>query len=143
MSFDYIKTFLFSFTSQEIGKDVRTDMLKGLMNTDIAYFKQEKEGDIISKILNESSTIENFISGTLPNLITVPLTLILTLCALLILNVKLTLACFVACSFNSIWNRFCIETYKDKSDSSTEFIRKYNIRSARRYKGNRSYKNIF
>lgn len=96
VSFDYIKTFLFSFTSQEIGKDVRTDMLKGLMNTDIAYFKQEKEGDIISKILNESSTIENFITGTLPNLITVPLTLILTLCALLILNVKLTLACFVA-----------------------------------------------
>ena len=96
VSFDYIKTFLFSFTSQEIGKDVRTDMLKGLMNTDISYFKQEKEGDIISKILNESSTIENFISGTLPNLITVPLTLILTLCALLILNVKLTLACFVA-----------------------------------------------
>ena len=95
VSFDYIKTFLFSFTSQEIGKDVRTDMLKGLMNTDIAYYKQEKEGDIISKILNESSTIENFISGTLPNLITVPLTLILTLCALLILNVKLTLACFV------------------------------------------------
>ena len=77
VSFDYIKTFLFSFTSQEIGKDVRTDMLKGLMNTDIAYYKQEKEGDIISKILNESSTIENFISGTLPNLITVPLTLIL------------------------------------------------------------------
>ena len=96
VSFDYIKTFLFSFTSQEIGKDVRTDMLKSLMNTDIAYYKQEKEGDIISKILNESSTIESFISGTLPNLITVPLTLILTLCALLILNVKLTLACFVA-----------------------------------------------
>ncbi|TKZ35517.1 ABC transporter ATP-binding protein, partial [Brachyspira catarrhinii] len=96
VSFDYIKTFLFSFTSQEIGKDVRTDMLRGLMNTDIAYYKQEKEGDIISKILNESSTIENFISGTLPNLITVPLTLILTLCALLILNVKLTLACFIA-----------------------------------------------
>ena len=96
VSFDYIKTFLFSFTSQEIGKDVRTDMLKSLMNTDIAYYKQEKEGDIISKILNESSTIESFISGTLPNLITVPLTLILTLCALLILNVKLTLACFIA-----------------------------------------------
>lgn len=96
VGFDYIKTFLFAFTSQEIGKDVRTDMLKGLMNTDIAYYKQEKEGDIISKILNESATIENFISGTLPNLITVPLTLLLTLCALLILNVKLTLACFIA-----------------------------------------------
>lgn len=96
VGFDYIKTFLFAFTAQEIGKDVRADMLKGLVNTDIAYFKQEKEGDIISKILNESATIENFISATLPNLITVPLTLLLTLCALLILNVKLTLACFIA-----------------------------------------------
>lgn len=96
VGFDYLKTFLFAFTAQEIGKDVRADMLKGLMNTDIAYFKQEKEGDIISRVLNESSTIENFLSGTLPNMITVPLTLILTLTVLLLLNVKLTLACFIA-----------------------------------------------
>ena len=96
VGFDYLKTFLFAFTAQEIGKDVRADMLKGLMNTDIAYFKQEKEGDIISRVLNESSTIENFLSGTLPNMITVPLTLILTLAVLLLLNVKLTLACFIA-----------------------------------------------
>lgn len=96
VSFDYVKTFLFQFTAQEIGKDVRSDMMRGLLNTDIAYFKQEKEGDIISKVVNESSSIENFISNTLPNMITVPLTLILTLIMLLILNVKLTIACFVA-----------------------------------------------
>ena len=96
VSFDYLKTFLFQFTAQEIGKDVRADMLKGLMNTDIAYFKQEKEGDIISRVLNESGTIEGFLSGTLPNMITVPLTLVLTLAVLLLLNVKLTLACFIA-----------------------------------------------
>ena len=96
VGFDYVKTFLFAFTAQEIGKDVRSDMLKGLMNTDIAYFKQEKEGDLMSRVINESGTIENFLSTTLPNMITVPLTLILTLCVLLVLNVKLTLACFVA-----------------------------------------------
>ena len=96
VSFDYLKTFLFQFTAQEIGKDVRADMLKGLMNTDIAYFKQEKEGDIISRVLNESGTIEGFLSGTLPNMITVPLTLVLTLAVLLLLNVKLTLACFIS-----------------------------------------------
>lgn len=96
VGFDYVKTFLFAFTAQEIGKDVRADMLKGLMNTDIAYFKQEKEGDLMSRVINESGTIENFLSSTLPNMITVPLTLILTLAMLLILNVKLTIACFVA-----------------------------------------------
>lgn len=96
VSFDYLKTFLFQFTAQEIGKDVRADMMKGLLNTDIAYFKQEKEGDIISRVINESGTIEGFLSGTLPNMITVPLTLVLTLAVLLLLNVKLTLACFIA-----------------------------------------------
>ena len=96
VGFDYAKTFLFQFTAQEIGKDVRADMMKGLLNTDIAYFKQEKEGDLMSRVINESGTIESFLSGTLPNMITVPLTLILTLCMLLILNVKLTLACFIA-----------------------------------------------
>ncbi|AEM22344.1 ABC transporter, transmembrane region [Brachyspira intermedia PWS/A] len=96
VGFDYTKTFLFAFTAQEIGKDVRADMMKGLLNTDIAYFKQEKEGDLMSRVINESGTIEGFLSSTLPNMITVPLTLILTLCMLLILNVKLTLACFIA-----------------------------------------------
>lgn len=96
VGFDYLKTFLFAFTAQEIGKDVRADMMKGLLNTDIAYFKQEKEGDIISRVINESGTIESFLSNTLPNMITVPLTLILTLAVLLLLNVKLTLACFIA-----------------------------------------------
>ena len=96
VGFDYTKTFLFAFTAQEIGKDVRADMMKGLLNTDIAYFKQEKEGDLMSRVINESGSIENFLSSTLPNMVTVPLTLILTLCMLLILNVKLTLACFIA-----------------------------------------------
>lgn len=96
VGFDYLKTFLFAFTAQEIGKDVRADMMKGLLNTDIAYFKQEKEGDIISRVINESGSIESFLSNTLPNMITVPLTLILTLAVLLLLNVKLTLACFIA-----------------------------------------------
>ena len=96
VGFDYVKTFLFAFTAQEIGKDVRADMMRGLLNTDIAYFKQEKEGNLMSRVINESGTIEGFLSGTLPNMITVPLTLILTLAVLLVLNVKLTLACFVA-----------------------------------------------
>ena len=96
VGFDYVKTFLFAFTAQEIGKDVRADMMRGLLNTDIAYFKQEKEGDLMSRVINESGTIEGFLSGTLPNMITVPLTLILTLAVLLLLNVKLTLACFIA-----------------------------------------------
>ena len=114
VGFDYIKTFLFSFTSQEIGKDVRADMLKGLMNTDIGYFKQEKEGDIISKVLNESGTIEGFLSGTLPNLVTLPLTLILTLCALLILNVKLTLACFIAAPLIALGINFVSKLIKGR-----------------------------
>ena len=42
-----MKTFLFAFTAQEIGKDVRADMLRGLLNTDIAYFKQEKEDNLM------------------------------------------------------------------------------------------------
>lgn len=96
VGFDYVKTFLFAFTAQAIGRDVRTDMLKGLLNTDIGYFKQEQEGALMSRIINESGSIENFAAGTVPNLITVPLTLVLTLIMLFLLNVKLTLVCLIA-----------------------------------------------
>lgn len=96
VGFDYIKTFLFAFTAQAIGRDVRTDMLKGLLNTDIGYFKQEQEGALMSRIVNESGSIENFAANTFPNLITVPMTLILTLIMLFILNIRLTLVCLIA-----------------------------------------------
>lgn len=99
---DYVKSFLFSFCAQNIGRDVKTDMLKGLLNTDIGYFKQEQEGTLMSRVINESGSIESFISGTLPNLITVPLTIILTLCVLFLLNVKLTLVCLIAAPLLSL-----------------------------------------
>ncbi len=96
VGFDYIKTFLFSFVAQAIGRDVRSDMLKGLLHTDIGYFKQEQEGHLMNRIINQSTSIESFVSSTIPNLITVPLTIILTLVVLFILNVKLTLVCLLA-----------------------------------------------
>ncbi len=106
VGFDYIKTFLFSFTAQVIGQDVRTDMLKGLLHTDISYFKQEQEGALMSRLINESNSIENFAASTVPNLITVPLTLILTLTMLFILNVKLTLVCLIAAPILSLGINF-------------------------------------
>ena len=96
VGFDYVKTFLFSFTAQAIGRDVRSDMLKGLLHTDIGYFKQEQEGALMSRLINESNSIEGFAANTIPNMITVPLTLLLTLVMLFILNVKLTLVCLLA-----------------------------------------------
>ncbi len=96
VGFDYTKTFLFSFVSQAIGRDVRSDMLKGLLHTDIGYFKQEQEGHLMSRLVNESSSIESFVASTIPNLITVPLTLVLTLIVMFMLNAKLTLVCLLA-----------------------------------------------
>lgn len=92
---DYAKSFLFSFCSQAIGRDVQADMLKGVLGTDIGYFKQEREGTILSR-MGEGSTIPNFVTGTFPNMITIPLTILLTLAVLFILNAKLTLVCLIA-----------------------------------------------
>ena len=92
---DYLKSFLFTFCSQAINRDVQADMLKSVLNTDIGYFKQEREGTILARI-NEGSAISAFVTTTFPNMITIPLTLILTLLVLFFLNAKLTLVCLIA-----------------------------------------------
>ncbi|KLI22608.1 ABC transporter ATP-binding protein [Brachyspira hyodysenteriae] len=92
---DYFKSFLFGFCSQAINRDVQADMLKAVLNTDIGYFKQEREGTILARI-GEGGVISGFVTGTFPNMITIPLTLILTLAVLFFLNVKLTLVCLIA-----------------------------------------------
>ncbi|WP_295155557.1 ABC transporter ATP-binding protein [uncultured Brachyspira sp.] len=95
VALDYLKSFLFGFCGQAIDRDVKADMLKSVLNTDIGYFKQEREGTILARI-GEGSTISGFVTGTFPNMITIPLTLILTLAVLFFLNVKLTLVCLIA-----------------------------------------------
>ena len=92
---DYLKSFLFGFCTQAINRDVQADMLKSVLNTDIGYFKQEREGTILARI-GEGSVISGFVTGTFPNMITIPLTLILTLAVLFFLNAKLTLVCLIA-----------------------------------------------
>lgn len=87
---DYTTSFLFTFTNQAIDRDMKTDMLKGLLNTDIGYFKQEQEGVLMSRI-GEASQISGFATNTIPRFITIPVTLILTVTMLFVLSVKLTL----------------------------------------------------
>ena len=90
VALDYSTAFLFAFTNQAIDRDMKSDMLKGLLNTDIAYFKEEREGVLLSRI-GEASQISGFATNTIPRFITIPITLILTVTMLFILSVKLTL----------------------------------------------------
>lgn len=94
-SLDYLKSFLATFFSQNINRDVQNEMLKSMLHTDLAYFGQESEATLISRI-NESSTLAIFLSKTLISLITTPLTIILTLSVLFMMNYKLTLICILA-----------------------------------------------
>lgn len=92
---DYVRSFLFSFCSQNINRDVSADALKSVLGTDIGYFKQEREGVVLARI-GEGGVISGFITGTFPSLITIPLTILLTLAVLFILNAKLTIVCLIA-----------------------------------------------
>ena len=116
---DYLKSFLFGFCTQAINRDVQADMLKAVLNTDIGYFKQEREGTILARI-GEGGAISSFVTGTFPNMITIPLTLILTLAVLFFLNAKLTLVCLIASPLIAIGTDMISKLIKPRIAKSQE-----------------------
>ncbi|WP_297277209.1 ABC transporter ATP-binding protein, partial [uncultured Brachyspira sp.] len=90
-----------------------------VLNTDIGYFKQEREGTILARI-NEGSVISSFVTATFPNMITIPLTLILTLAVLFFLNAKLTLVCLIASPLIAIGTDMISKLIKPRIAKSQE-----------------------
>ncbi len=74
-----------------VSRDMRTTLYKKLLDLPVAYFTNERKGDIISRMTNDLMEIEYSVIGALEALLKSPVMIILSLATLFAISWKLTL----------------------------------------------------
>lgn len=100
--FTILKNF-FIYTSLNILNPIRNAVIRKLRNEmflkalslPIGFFNEERKGDLISKMTNDINEVEVSIMNVLETFIREPLTIIITLSAMLIISPQLTLFLFI------------------------------------------------
>ena len=97
--FGIICTFIYNrimvYVSQGVLKDIRDDMFHHMETLPISYFDQNSHGDIMSRYTNDTDTLRQMISQSVPALIGSVFSIGTIFVSMLILNIPLTIIVLV------------------------------------------------
>lgn len=99
---NYLYNRKMAIVSQSILKDVRDEMFSKMQAFPISYFDTNTHGDIMSYYTNDTDTLRQMISQSLPSLVNSVITIVSVLCAMISISLPLTLfiIIFVFAMFN-------------------------------------------
>ncbi len=90
----YSYNMIMMYVAQGVLKDIRDDMFAHMETLPIKYFDTHQHGDIMSHYTNDTDTLRQMVSQSIPNLFSSSITLISTTISMLVLSVPLTLLVF-------------------------------------------------
>jgi subfamily B ATP-binding cassette protein MsbA len=89
--FLYLSSYILNPTKNAIVNRLRAELYDKILKLPIGYFTEKRKGDLISRITNDISEVENSVVGALEGWIRDPLTILITLTALFLMSAQLTL----------------------------------------------------
>lgn len=98
--FGYSQSYFLAFIQQGIIKDIRNNLYSHLHRLPLSYFKQEKTGNLISRITYDVNVIQTSISAVFMSLFREPLTVLVLLGIALSISWKLTLFALIILPFS-------------------------------------------
>ena len=98
--FGYLQAYYLSYVEQGSMKALRDSAYKHLHQLPMSYFKQERVGNLISRLTNDVNVVQTSISAAFLNLIREPLTIIVFIGIALSISWQLTLLAFVILPFS-------------------------------------------
>ena len=87
----YAYNMIMMYVAQGVLKDIRDEMFAHMETLPIKYFDTHQHGDIMSHYTNDTDTLRQMVSQSIPNLFSSSITLVSTLISMLILSVPLTI----------------------------------------------------
>ncbi|MGE5680939.1 MAG: ABC transporter ATP-binding protein [Bacillota bacterium] len=93
--FGYLQAYYLAFVEQGVVRDIRNAAYKHLHKLPMSYFKNEKTGNLISRITNDVNVVQSSVSAVFLNMIREPLNIIVFLGIAVSISWKLTLFSFV------------------------------------------------
>ena len=112
--FGYLQAYFLALTEYASMKDLRDVVYQHLHQLPMSYFKQERVGNLISRLTNDVTAVQASISATFLNLIREPLTIIMFLGIALSISWRLLLLSFVVLPFTMLiitWIGFILRRY--------------------------------
>ncbi|MCG8410057.1 MAG: ABC transporter ATP-binding protein/permease [Bacteroidales bacterium] len=88
--FRYLSTYTMAPLSMKVLRDIRNDLNAKILNLQLAYFTEERKGDLISRMTSDVNEIESSIIRSFNNAIKAPITIIIYLISLFGMSPKLT-----------------------------------------------------
>ena len=88
---NYVYNIIMMYVSQNVLKDVRDEMYAHMETLPIKYFDTHQHGDIMSHYTNDTDTLRQMVSQSIPNLFSSAITLTSTLVSMLVLSIPLTI----------------------------------------------------
>ena len=88
---NFIYNLIMMYVSQNVLKDVRDEMYAHMETLPIKYFDTHQHGDIMSHYTNDTDTLRQMVSQSIPSLFSSAITLTSTLVSMLVLSVPLTI----------------------------------------------------
>lgn len=86
----FLQQFLMVSVSQGVLKDIRNDLFSHLQTLPIRYFDQHTHGDIMSRFTNDTDTLQQLISQSIPQIFSSVITIVSVFIAMITTSVALT-----------------------------------------------------
>lgn len=100
--FGYLQSYYLAFVEQGMIRDLRNESYKHLHKLPMSYFKNEKTGNLISRITNDVNMVNTSVSTVFLNMIREPLTIIVFIAIAVSISWQLTLFSLVVMPFSLI-----------------------------------------
>ena len=88
---NYVYNMIMMYVSQNVLKDVRDEMYAHMETLPIKYFDTHQHGDIMSHYTNDTDTLRQMVSQSIPSLFSSAITLVSTLVSMIVLSIPLTI----------------------------------------------------
>ncbi len=98
--FGYLQAYFLAYVEQGVIKDIRNKVYAHLHKLPMSFFKNEKTGNLISRITNDVNVIQQSVSVIFLNMVREPLTIIVFLGIAISISFKLTVFSIVILPFS-------------------------------------------
>ncbi len=98
--FGFLQSYYLAYVEQGVVKDIRNEAYEKLHNLPMSFFKNERTGNLISRITNDVNLIQNSVSTVFLNLLREPLSIIVFLGIAISISWKLTAFSLIVLPFS-------------------------------------------
>lgn len=98
----YAQAYFLTYVEQGIMNDLRNEAYRHLHKLPMSYFKNERVGNLISRIINDANVVQTSISAAFLNAIREPLTIIVFLGIAISISWQLTLLALIILPFSML-----------------------------------------